>query len=85
MVRQLAPGAAAAPLSELGTNCWHPCRFIQEDGRCARVWTCTYPEKKKCEAIYAEIAFIKQEQKRLMQVSANLDERIEQLAEMLKK
>ena len=85
MVRQLGPNCAIVTISELGTNCWHPCRFIQEDGRCSRVWTCSYPEKKTCQAVHAEIAQIKVEQKRLLQVSSNLDERVEQLAEMLQK
>jgi hypothetical protein len=85
MVRQFEPNCAVVEASELGTNCWHPCRFIEEDGRCPRVWTCSYPKKNKCQAIHAEIAHIKDEQKRLLQVSSNLDERVEQLAEMLPK
>ena len=83
MVRQLGHGCAAVPVSELGTNCWHPCRFIQEDGRCDRIWPCSYPEKKHCEAVYAEIRQIMQEQGRLILVYRNLFQRIKELAEML--
>lgn len=85
MVRQLGPNCAVVTTSELGTNCWHPCRFIQDDGRCPRVWTCSYPEKKSCQAIHVEIAHIKGEQRRLLLVSSNLDERVEELAGMLQK
>lgn len=85
MVKQVGPNCAIVTISELGTNCWHPCRFIQEDGRCPRVWACSYPEKKTCQAIHAEIKHIKGEQIRLLQVSSNLDERVEQLVEMLQK
>jgi len=85
MVKQLGPNCAVVTSAELGTNCWHPCQFIQDDGRCPRVWTCSYPEKKACQAIHAEITQIKVEQKRLLQVSSNLDERVEELIEMLQK
>lgn len=85
MVRQLGPNCAVVTASELGTSCWQPCRFIQKDGRCPRVWTCSYPEKKTCQAVHAEIAHIKGEQKRLIQVCSNLDERVEELAGMLQK
>ena len=85
MVEQLGDNTASVIVEELGTNCWHPCRFIQDDGRCFRVWTCSYPEKQTCQAIHAEIVHIKDEQRRLIQVSFNLDERVEQLSAMLKK
>lgn len=85
MVRQLGPGCAVVTSAELGTNCWAPCRFIQKDGRCPRVWTCSYPEKQSCEAVNAEIESIKEQKKRLEQVDANLDKRIEELNAMLKK
>jgi len=85
MVKQLGPGCAVVEASELGTNCWHPCRFIQEDGRCCRIWTCSYPEKKTCQAIHAEIAHTKVEQRRLIQVISTLDERVKKLFGRLKK
>jgi len=85
MVRQLGPGCAIVKSSELGTNCWHPCRFIQDDGRCCRIWTCSYPERKTCQAIHAEIAHLKVQQRRFIQVSSNLDGRVDQLAKMLQK
>jgi hypothetical protein len=46
---------AIVTLKELGTNCWLPRRFIK-GRRCPRVFDCTYPEKKTCRAVDAEIA-----------------------------
>lgn len=43
--------------SELGTNCWKPCRFVP-GSRCNRVESCTYPEKKTCKAIPAEVDYL---------------------------
>jgi len=85
MVKQLGPNCAEVTVAELGTNCWHPCRFIQDDGRCCRIWTCSYPEKKTCQAIHAEIAHIKGEQKRLIVVHTNLGLCIKELSQMLEK
>jgi len=85
VVKQLSENTAVVTVKELGTNCWHPCRFIQDDGRCPRVWTCSYPERKTCQAIHAEIAHFKGEQRRLIQVCSNMDERVEELAAMLEK
>ncbi len=84
-MKQLSENTAIVTVQELGTNCWHPCRFIRDDGRCSRVWACSYPERKTCQAIHAEIAYIKGEQRRLIQVSSNLDERVEELSAMLEK
>ena len=45
---------AVVSSKELGTRCWLPARFV--DGvRCPRVMQCTYPEKKTCKAVTAEI------------------------------
>jgi len=85
MVRQLGPNCTVVTSAELGTNCWHPCRFIQQDGRCCRIWTCSYLEKKTCQAIHAEIAHTKVEQRRLIQVISTLDKRVKELFGMLQK
>ena len=70
---------------ELGTNCWHPCRFIKDNGRCDRVWTCSYPEKKTCQAVNAEIQHDMEEQTRLIRLYHNIDQRILELQNMLEK
>ena len=85
MVRHIGPGTAVVSLKELGTNCWHPCRFIKDDGRCDRVFTCKYPERKTCQAVNAEIAHLKKAQVRLINQSIQIDRTVEKLAEMLKK
>ncbi len=69
-------------LKELGKNCWLPKRFIS-GSRCHRVFTCSYPEKKTCRAIEAEIAYLKNEQRRLMRARAQIDNTIELLFDML--
>jgi hypothetical protein len=83
VAEQIAPGAASVTLEELGTNCWHPCRFIKNDGRCARVYTCSYPEKKKCEAVHAEILYLEQQQLRLLGSVMTIGHTIEGLRKML--
>ena len=85
MVRQLGPGCAVVSAEELGTNCWHPRRFVKDGSRCDRIWLCNYPEKGRCMAIHAEIRYLKDEQKRLIRISSNLDMRIEELTAMLQK
>ena len=85
MVEQLGDSTASVSVKELGTNCWHPCRFIKDDGRCDRLYVCKYPERKTCQAVHAEIAHLKQEQVRLINTSIRIDHTIEMLAEMLKK
>jgi len=85
MVKQLGPNCAEVTMAELGTNCWHPCRFIQDDGRCHRVWACSYPEKEQCQAVKAEICHTVEQQSRLLIVYTNLDLRIKELIEMLQK
>ena len=85
MVKQLGKRTAVVTLKELGTNCWHPCRFIKDDGRCDRLYVCKYPERKTCQAVHAEIAHLKKEQVRLINQSVQIDRTVEMLAEMLKK
>ncbi len=85
MVKQLGERTAVVSSKELGTNCWLAKRFVKDGGRCCRVWTCNYPEKKTCQAVQREIDYLRQEQQRLAQVSSNIDTKIEELAEMLVK
>jgi len=85
MVTQLGNHAALVEAKELGTDCWQPRRFVKEGSRCDRVWTCTYPEKHRCEAVHGEIRHLRNEQLRLVSVSSNIDMRIEELAAMTKK
>ena len=58
MVKKIGDKAAIVTLKEMGLNCWLPKRFI-EGSRCDRVMECTYPEKKACKAVDAEIAYIR--------------------------
>lgn len=51
------PKTAIVSSKEMGTRCWLPARFIQ-GVRCPRVMECNYPEKKKCAAVDAEIAYL---------------------------
>lgn len=48
------PKTAIVSSKERGTNCWLAGRFI-EGKRCCQVLKCTYPEKKTCKAVDAEI------------------------------
>jgi len=45
---------AVVSSEELGTRCWLPARFV-EGVRCKRVMRCTYPEKRTCKAVTAEL------------------------------
>jgi len=83
-VKRIGKNIAIVSFKELGTNCMLPKRFIPGE-RCDRVWLCNYPEKKTCQAVHVEIAYLKQEKKRLVAVSINLDNRVEELAAMLEK
>jgi len=84
MVKQLGPRTAVVSSKELGTNCWLPKRFILGE-RCDRIWTCSYPEKKTCQAIHTEISCLAQKQEHLLQVHSNIDIRVKELLEMLEK
>lgn len=83
MVKQLSPGTAVVSLKELGTNCWLPCRFIKDNGRCDRIFTCSYPEKKRCEAVRAEIAALLQQQRRLTNNIITIGQTIRTLENMM--
>ena len=85
MVKQLGHGCVSVTVKELGTNCWLAKRFCQNGSRCDRVYCCNYPEKKKCQAVHAEIAYLEHEKNRLIVVSMNLDMRVQELAAMLEK
>ena len=50
--------------SELGTNCWLACRFV-EGSRCDRIMFCTYPEKATCKAVDAEIEFLRKARRKI--------------------
>jgi len=84
MVTQVGENAAVVTRQELGTNCWHPRRFVSGASRCERLYVCNYPEKTKCQAIHAEIAYLRQEQLRMIKISTNIDNLVEQLIEMTK-
>jgi len=62
---------------ELGTNCWLPNRFIK-GSRCAQVMSCTYPEKKSCCAVQAEVDYLGQ---RIIEVQGSALKQIQALAE----
>lgn len=85
LVKQLSPGTAVVSSKELGTNCWLPCRFVKDDGRCNRIFTCSYPEKKRCEAVKAEITALQQQQFRLATNIVNIGHTIRTLENMLEK
>jgi hypothetical protein len=65
---------ATVRISELGTNCWLPARFC--GGKCQRAMRCTYPEKKTCKAIDAEIEYLT---KRREQLGKAIDKAISEL------
>jgi hypothetical protein len=58
--------------TELGTNCWLPCCFV-EGSRCDRVLYCKYPEKKDCRAVQTEKKYIKESTKENIKVSKELE------------
>jgi hypothetical protein len=57
------PKIATVSSKELGSRCWSTARFIQ-GVRCPRVMDCDYPEKKKCVAVDAEIAYLHEERRK---------------------
>ena len=62
--------ACVVSIKELGTNCWSPKRFC--GGRCSKVFSCKYPEKKTCMAVKSEIDFIEQNSKqRITEIQQN--------------
>lgn len=60
---------------ELGTNCWLPKRFTG-GSRCCRVMTCSYPEKRTCKAVDAEIEYLKSQKQTLIE---NIDKKVDTL------
>ena len=85
MVEQ--PGAKTAIVSskELGTNCWSSFRFIR-GLRCPRVFQCKYPEKETCKAVQAELAYLREHSKQLIEeIKTNAKASIKQLENDLKK
>jgi len=61
-------------VTDLGTNCWAPARFGK--GRCNKVKSCNYPEKKTCMAVHNEIAYLRDRQDKIVE---NFTKRIEEL------
>ncbi len=61
-MKKVSPTAASVTIQELGTNCWLPRRFI-EGKRCCRVMECSYPEKRTCKAVDAEIAWLHEQRR----------------------
>jgi hypothetical protein len=71
--------AAIVSSKELGTNCWSSYRFCY-GMRCAKVLTCTYPEKATCQAVQREKDFIEQNRTaRITQIEASAKKALEQL------
>ena len=79
MVQHLGPRTAIVNSTELGTNCWLPKRFVTEGSRCERLYTCSYPEKTRCQAVRAELRHLRQEQLRLARVYVNIGRTMEML------
>ncbi|MCK5235887.1 MAG: hypothetical protein KAR06_02785 [Deltaproteobacteria bacterium] len=69
-MKKIGKNTATVSSKELGTNCWATCRFIPGK-RCLRVLTCTYPEKKTCEAVKAELAYLRERCKQLTEEIQN--------------
>lgn len=82
LVHRPEPGEAIVTKGELGVNCWHPRRFVGEGTRCDRIYQCNYPEKHRCEAILAEIRYLKDKQLALVKESGDIDCEIENLIKM---
>lgn len=68
---------------ELGTNCWLPKRFLK-GSCCDRVWTCSYPEKKHCMAVQAEIDALWDKSERISILMFNILKAIGDLENMQK-
>ena len=86
MVKQLGLRTAIVSSKELGTKCWAARRFVKGGSRCDRVMQCTYPEKKTCEAVGVEIAYLRDYYKNLIkELKTNAKKSIQQLENDLKK
>jgi len=62
---------------DLGLNCWLPARF--SGVRCDRVMQCSYPEKRTCKAIDAEISFLESQKQAVV---SNVDDKLDILRNM---
>lgn len=80
MVKHLSENTAIVSSKALGTMCWLPKRFIKRE-RCDRVYLCSYPCKKTCRAVDAELEYLHQEMQR--QVRAIADKEAQLLRERL--
>ena len=80
---KVSENMASVTRGELGTNCWMPKRFFAGGHRCDRVFTCSYPEKKRCQAVLTEIYDLKKIQVRYSMAIANIDNTVEKLIEMV--
>jgi len=82
---QPGPKTAIVSSKELGANCWLTRRFVP-GGRCDRVFRCTYPEKKTCLAVKAELTYLREHSKQLInEIKKNAKASIEQLENDLRK
>jgi len=62
-MKKLGPNTASITSKEMGNNCWKAERFIAGH-RCERVFDCTYPEKKKCPAVEAEVKYLESQKQK---------------------
>jgi len=85
MVRHIGDKVAIVSSKELGTNCWAPRRFVEEGHRCERLYRCKYPERKNCQAVHAEIAYLKERQRQLIKQSGDINAEVEEVIKMLGK
>ena len=85
MVQKQGRKTAIVRSGELGTNCWHPRRFVTDGPRCERLFTCSYPEKSRCQAVNAELRHLRQEQLRLVHVYVNIGRTMKTLQNMVEK
>jgi hypothetical protein len=60
--------------TELGTNCWLSCRFLEES-RCDRVLFCKYPEKSECKAVRTERRYVKESTKEIIKTAKELEKK----------
>ena len=84
MVRHIGDKVAIVSSKELGTNCRLAKRFIPGH-RCERLYRCKYPERKNCQAVHAEIAYLKERQRQLIKQSGDIDAEVEEVIKMLGK
>lgn len=83
-MKKIGDQVAIVTLKELGTNCWLTRRFIRGN-RCERLDLCKYPERKTCQAVYAEIDYLKKAKERHQQCIVNIENRIFDIVAWLEK